>query len=132
MAVKTPSDIGGADEGSRPDAAHAADALLLLRLALSDGPADERAVAVLRRVAHRAFGIDALSAEALMPAVEDFGAGNAGPAAAVLRERPKEERLRLAETLLTIARHDEALKNHVQRLRGRLTALLDLEQGALS
>ncbi|WP_274424298.1 hypothetical protein [Chelativorans sp. YIM 93263] len=114
----------------RPEADQAAEILLLLRLVLNDGAANEQTLAVIRRVGLRAFGISAPSMARLEALIASYGIEQA-EAGAEFRSRPRAERRRLAAALLTIGRCDEALKGREGRLRGRLAALLDLEEAEL-
>lgn len=107
-----------------------AESLLLLRLALNDGEASEQAMAVIRRVGWRAFGIDALSMNRLEAVIAAYNADNA-KAGKEFRAKSETERLRLANMLLSVARHDETLREREGRLRGRLAVLLDLEEAKL-
>ena len=126
MVVRTPIDLG---ESQVRDSELAAEILLLLRLVLNDGPAGEHALAILRRVAHQAFGIDLPSLDTLLPSVEEFGRESAEGAAGLYRNLPKDQRLELASTLIAIARRDVVLKSREHRLRGRVAAILGLEEG---
>jgi len=126
MVVRTPIDLS---ESRLRDSEFAADILLLLRLVLNDGPAGEQTVAVLRRIAHQTLGIDLPSLEMLLPNVGEFGTDGTESAAGAYRNLPKVERLELAGTLLAVARRDAMLKNRETRLRGRVAAILDLEEG---
>jgi uncharacterized tellurite resistance protein B-like protein len=106
----------------------AADTLLLLRLVIGDGNPDLRARTLLRRVARQAFHLDDPAVDVLMPLVEGFGADDAERAANLFRQRPHEERIQLAVLLMTIAGKDKMLAAREERLRGRIAAILDLDE----
>jgi uncharacterized tellurite resistance protein B-like protein len=111
-----------------PAGAIAADTLLLLRLALSDGRPDLRAFALLRRIARSAFHLDDAATDVLTPALESFGSEDPERAANLFRERSREERVQLARLLMQIARQDEMLAAREKRLRGRVAVILGLDE----
>lgn len=104
----------------------AGDVLLLLRLVLKDGEMNAAAEGVLRRVAWRAFAIDAAAFETFLPAFRLHGEKGADRLRAALRARPKGERRLLAAALAAAALKDDALVLREERLRARTAAILDL------
>ncbi|WP_163273035.1 hypothetical protein [Chelativorans alearense] len=130
MAVDMPTKTEG-PVGPRPASPTelAGDVLLLLRLVLNDGEMTPSARDALQRVAERAFSIDAPTFEAFLPVLQPFGAKGAARAGAVLRARPKDERVLLARMLLAAALKGDTLTLHEERLRARAAEILGLDEG---
>ncbi|MCT7375269.1 hypothetical protein [Chelativorans salis] len=130
MAVDMPTKTVGPVGGRPPSPTElAGDVLLLLRLTLNDGEMTPSARDALQRVAERAFGIDASSFEAFLPALQPYGVKDTGKASIVFRARPKDERVFLARMLLAAALKGDTLTLHEERLRARSAEILGLDEG---
>jgi uncharacterized tellurite resistance protein B-like protein len=111
----------------RTDPSTVAELLLLLRLGLSDGEPDERAIAALRRVALRDLGMEPEGLDEVLSEIEQLiAAAGAGAACAALRDLPADRRRGLAGHIATIAAGDEALSVHAARLAARIGTILAL------
>ncbi len=107
---------------------HASDVMLLLRLVLSEGPADGRTKKVLEDVARASFEMDETTISKLMPKLMSFGSSGTAKASLALRAQPAEARSGLARAVLAAAEREPALNAHLQRVVSRLAVLLDISE----
>jgi len=105
-----------------------AELLLLFRMILADGEADEKEMASFRRICAEAFGIEGDDLSQVMGHLEDYGYEiSAGQSIAVFREFDRARRIELARHLADIAKADEELSRHEVRLLARVIEMLDLD-----
>lgn len=98
-----------------------AEMLLLLRVALADGPMDDRTTGAIQRVAS---GIG-IPDEAMQELLAELGAAQGGQASFALAGLEKSRRLSLFSALEDIVRNDPEL-GEKSRFARRLRAILDL------
>jgi len=109
------------------DPAAMAELLLLFRMILADGKAQEREMAVLRRICSDALGIAGDDLEQVLQYVQDFGyETTSAQAIAVFREMPRERRIMLARHMADISKADAELNHHEVRLLARVVDMLQI------
>ena len=112
------------------DPALTAELLLLFRMVLADGEADEAELATLKRICSEAFGIGEESFAEVAGYLHDYGYETTVPQALdIFRGFPHERRVRLAQHLAEIAKADRQLKQEEVRLLARTLEVLRLEPG---
>ncbi|KFB09798.1 hypothetical protein [Nitratireductor basaltis] len=107
---------------------HASDVMLLLRLVLSEGPADGRTRQMLENVARASFEMDETMISSLMPKLMSFGSSGSSRASAALQAQPPEHRAGLAGVVLAAAKREPGLRPHLPRMASRLAVLLDISE----
>lgn len=115
---------------TQPGPETAAELLLLLRIALADGPIDERSAAVLRRVAEQHLGLAPEGVDEVLAEIEQLvtDAGVHG-LAAVLCSFPAARLGGLCGLLTQLVAGDRELAPLRERLDARIAALLGAAAG---
>ena len=110
------------------DPALTAELLLLFRMVLADGEADEAELATLKRICAEAFGIGEESFAEVAGYLHDYGyETSTSQALAIFRGYPRERRVQLARHLAEIAKADSGLHQHEVRLLARTLEVLKLD-----
>ncbi|RUM99921.1 hypothetical protein EET67_01770 [Pseudaminobacter arsenicus] len=109
------------------DPALTAELLLLFRMILADGTANDREMAVFRRICTEKFEISGKSLDAVVEYLNDFGYEITGTQAiAVFAELDVERRRSLARHMADIAKADSQLEQSEIRLLRRTLEMLGL------
>ena len=104
-----------------------AELLLLFRMILADGTANDREMAVFRRICTEKFGISGESLDAVVEYLDDFGYETTGmQAISVFSELDSERRKSLARHMAEMAKADSQLAESEVRLLRRTLDMLGL------